>query len=232
MGTDGTATAGRGLSACAGGGHAGSVRAGGATWCGLALLVMLCAATTAHAQQTPRHDLRPYFGARSLDSEPSATAAMSCQLPVSKAAGSGLLWSRTLTAGGGSDGIELFQSGLRDAMSGARCRGVVTRRPDFVLEVSPEAGWAGRLLRVFVVTHNGADATLLVRTPDGSWRCEDDSWGTTHAGVDVDEAAPGAYAVWVGTYQPSSGNPATLYATDDPTIDARTCPDAPVESGP
>jgi hypothetical protein len=64
------------------------------------------------------------------------------------------------------------------------------------------------------VTHNGADATLLVNQPDTTWRCNDDSHGTLMPAIDFANPSGGQYDVWVGTYDASSHNPATFYITE------------------
>jgi hypothetical protein len=67
-----------------------------------------------------------------------------------------------------------------DSVTGEACgRSFVTRRPDFHFTFA--AGTSFPLLRFYVVTGNGADATLLINEPNTQWRCNDDhhheGWG-------------------------------------------------------
>lgn len=126
-------------------------------------------------------------------------------------------WGFNLTAGGGSNPIDLRSLGLTDSTTNDNCLGFVTRRPDFRFYF--EAGQRFPLARFYVITQNGADATLLVNQPDGSWRCNDDhhhqGWGhNLMPAIDFHNPQSGRYDVWVGTYDASSHNPATLYVTE------------------
>ena len=72
---------------------------------------------------------------------------------------------------------------------------------------------------MYVVTANGADATLLVNLPNTRWRCNDDhghsDWGNSlMPAIDFRNPQSGRYDVWVGTYDASRRNPATLYVTE------------------
>ncbi len=120
---------------------------------------------------------------------------------------------KRLTAGGGADGIEVNSLGISDAATGARCNaGFVTRSPDFRFNFTTGSNFA--FLRFYVETQNGADAMLLINQPDGSWRCNDDSFDSLNPTIDFNSPMGGQYDVWVGTYDRSSGNPARLYITE------------------
>jgi hypothetical protein len=120
------------------------------------------------------------------------------------------LWTQYLTAGGGSNPQNVWELNLFDSVEGTRCVGFVTRSPDYRFVYT-----GGRnLLRFYVETHNNADAMLLVNAPDTSWRCNDDSHSSLMPTVDFNNPQPGQYDVWVGTYDGSSRNPATFYATE------------------
>ena len=121
-------------------------------------------------------------------------------------------------AGGGRDFIDIGTLSLLDEATGEACgQAYVTRKPDFHFTLT-EAGQYS-LVRFWVVTENEADATLLINDPSGRWRCNDDhgheDWGVERAPA-VDFTAPesGRYDIWVGTYEQSSNNPATLYVTE------------------
>lgn len=127
-------------------------------------------------------------------------------------------WGFHLTAGGGSNPIDVSTLAIVDARSGARCtRAMVTRRPDF--HFSFQAGMTFSMVRFYVVTENNADATMLINQPDGRWRCNDDhahsGWGHgTMPVLDFDAPQTGRYDIWVGSYDASAHNPATLYVTE------------------
>lgn len=57
------------------------------------------------------------------------------------------------------------------------------------------------------------DVTLLINMPDGSWRCDDDSFGGTNPIVIVSGAPSGRYDIWVGTFGASTGS-ATFFVSE------------------
>ena len=92
---------------------------------------------------------------------------------------------------------------------GSPCVGYAAVRPDFRLQWEGSSGGAGNPLRIFFEAGNegeGAgdepgDATLLVRSPDGAWSCNDDARsGTRNPMVILDDPGPGRYEIWVGSY--------------------------------
>lgn len=127
-------------------------------------------------------------------------------------------WGFRLTAGGGSDAINVAELGLRDDVTGQPCtQAFVTRRPDF--HFTFEAGNTFSMVRFYVVTENNADATLLINQPDTRWRCNDDhgqpGWGNpTMPVIDFHNPMSGRYDIWVGSYDRSAHNPATLFVTE------------------
>lgn len=65
----------------------------------------------------------------------------------------------------------------------------------------------GKPLQFYV--QSAADTTLIVRTPKGAWRCDDDSFAKNPA-VRIADAPSGSYEVWVGAF--GGGRPAaTLF---------------------
>jgi hypothetical protein len=81
---------------------------------------------------------------------------------------------------------------------GQGCTGFVTAQPDLNITLTGTSP----SLRVYVdrVRGNG-DTTLIINKPDGTWICNDDSYGGVNPTVDLPNAAPGLYNVWVGSYQ-------------------------------
>ncbi len=127
-------------------------------------------------------------------------------------------WPFPLTAGGGRNPVDVATLNIVDAESGAACtRAFATRRPDFHFTFT--AGTTFPLLRFYVVTNNGADATLLINQPNTQWRCNDDHHreGWTQPlmpAIDFHNPAPGRYDIWVGSYDQSRSNPARLFVTE------------------
>ncbi|MCB9597355.1 MAG: hypothetical protein H6719_31815 [Sandaracinaceae bacterium] len=72
------------------------------------------------------------------------------------------------------------------------CAGHVPTAPHVDLSVQ-EPG------RARIVGRSSDDLVLLVRRPDGSWICDDDSAGSRDPML-VEDLEPGRYRVWVGTY--------------------------------
>jgi serine/threonine protein kinase len=92
------------------------------------------------------------------------------------------------------------------------CRGYGAQAPDFRLQWGSEGG----LLRFFFVPDgDGEDTGLVVNVPNGSWHCNDDSYGTLNPTVEFTSAATGQYDVWVTTYgSPGEFLPGTLHITE------------------
>jgi hypothetical protein len=159
---------------------------------GLAALIAL-ATTTVNAQDWRRE---PTFGATYLQSGFLPDPA-----------------TYSLTAGGGANPVNVADLNISDAQSGQRCgQSFIARSPDFRFYF--QEGSSFNFLRFYVVTHNGADATLLVNMPNTQWRCNDDSFGTLMPSLDFNNPPSGQYDIWVGTWDASSHNPATFYITE------------------
>lgn len=127
-------------------------------------------------------------------------------------------WGFRITAGGGRNPVDVATLGLADSTTGQACgRSYVTRRPDF--HFTFRAGTTFQLVRFYVTTDTGADATLLINQPDTRWRCNDDhgnsAWGNRLMPViNFTNPAAGRYDIWVGTYDATARNPATLFVTE------------------
>ena len=70
-------------------------------------------------------------------------------------------------------------------------------------------------LRIFFVsTDPKADAALIVRMPDGTWYCADDSLNSKQPILDViGNLSTGGVSVWVGSFDATITIPGTLYLT-------------------
>jgi hypothetical protein len=104
---------------------------------------------------------------------------------------------------------------VRSLNLGAGCVGYVTRQPDYIVNLtgtSPN-------LRFYVQVPGASpssptDTTLIINTANGGWRCNDDSHGGANPTVDIDNAAPGQYDVWVGSYQAGANARGRLFVTE------------------
>ncbi len=66
---------------------------------------------------------------------------------------------------------------------------------------------------LYIYAVSGEDTTILVNLPDGSWVCDDDSYGDGDPLVQIPAAADGLYDIWVGTYGDEPA-PATLFISE------------------
>lgn len=113
-----------------------------------------------------------------------------------------------LITGGG--GIDANSRGL-----GPGCVGFITATSDFrVLLTAP----ADFLRFIFIADAITSDATLVVRGPDGVFRCNNNANGLLNPAVDVQGAPSGDYAVWVGSLAPDAAVYGTLYLTQNALV--------------
>lgn len=104
----------------------------------------------------------------------------------------------TVTAGGPVDATTLTED----------CAGRIAARPSFSLRYT-----SGELPLIISATSD-ADTTLVVRAPDRSWHCNDDTLGLDPA-VRFDAPRSGRYQIWVGTFgEESAAAPATLHISE------------------
>ena len=114
--------------------------------------------------------------------------------------------------------IHVTSGGNLDAGSmglGSGCVGHVTRQPDYILHLTSRSP----SLRIYVTVPGAApvtptDTTLLVNAAHGHWHCNDDSYGTANPTVDLPNASPGQYDIWIGSYQSGHNVAGTLHITE------------------
>ena len=75
------------------------------------------------------------------------------------------------------------------------CRGHVQSQPDHIMYVQGRA----RYLRLYV--ESSSDTTMVIRTPDGRWLCDDDGGEGMNPMLEMDSWPAGQYLLWIGTYQ-------------------------------
>lgn len=90
------------------------------------------------------------------------------------------------------------------------CRGYITDAPDVRLNFQ-----GGSNLPLIISVASGADTTLVVNGPDGSWYCDDDSGNNgLNPLIRFNNPQSGQYDIWVGTYASASLAPAQLYISE------------------
>lgn len=86
------------------------------------------------------------------------------------------------------------------------CAGYVSARPDHLFNAT------GAFPNLRILINSSADTTLVVRRPDGTFMCNDDTDGTNPAVAGV--FPPGQYRIWVGSYQQGQNAPYKLGFTE------------------
>lgn len=99
---------------------------------------------------------------------------------------------------------------VRSLATAPSCRGNLTLEPDLILRLT-EPPTALRL-----AARASGDTTLVVRTPDGRWECDDDGGGNTNPELRLEHPLEGQYDVWVGSYHPEQNLEARV------TVEAHT----------
>ena len=104
------------------------------------------------------------------------------------------------------------QTRPRTGVRSSGCGGWVTAQPDFNFTLAQ----ADAFLRVYVDhAANNGDTTLIINKPDRSWVCNDDyQSGNLNPSIDLTNAAPGLYNVWIGSYQSGTQVHARLNITE------------------
>lgn len=97
-----------------------------------------------------------------------------------------------------------------DTASGDTCSGYFSDAPDFRMNFQSGSG-----LPLSITSLSDDDTVLLVHAPDGSWYCNDDTYGLNSA-VTFSDPTDGVYGIWVGTYSNPDGDyaPAELGFTE------------------
>ena len=104
--------------------------------------------------------------------------------------------------------VELTAGGSVDVNVGACSYGYVANAPDVKFRYSTSGG-----SNLYIYGISGEDTTILINTPNGTWLCDDDSYGDGDPIVVIPNAPGGRYDIWVGTYGDDL-SPATLYLSE------------------
>jgi hypothetical protein len=92
---------------------------------------------------------------------------------------------------------------------GPGCTGyIMNAQPDVRLNFT-----AGQQFPLNLYVISQADTTLAVNLPNGQWVCNDDA-NAFNPLVSLQQPMSGQYDIWIGTFQPGSTPPATLYISE------------------
>ena len=110
--------------------------------------------------------------------------------------------------------VEVVSGGDIDATTvdtgGVACAGFVTGQPDVIVQFDEMEGF---LRFAFRPSADGADATLVINDGQGNWHCNDDASGLNPV-VDIANAVPGQYDIWIGSYNSTDRIPGQLLVTE------------------
>jgi hypothetical protein len=95
---------------------------------------------------------------------------------------------------------------------GGGCSGYTTNAPSFSFNYT---SGAFATLRFYFIASDGADTTMVINGPSGTYSCVDDSFGTLHPTIDFNSPSSGRYDIWVGTYSAGVSIAGTLYVTEN-----------------
>ncbi len=95
-----------------------------------------------------------------------------------------------------------------DAATGGACAGFVSVAPAYRFTYNA----AGRPL--FLAALSEADTTLMVRTPNGDWLCDDDGGEGLNPLIRLDQPMSGRYDIWVGTFTSDVPQAATVHISE------------------
>jgi len=93
---------------------------------------------------------------------------------------------------------------------GGGCTGYMTSAPSF--SVNYTSG-AFPILQFYFV--GGGDTSMVINAPNGSYFCNDDSFGTLNPTISFNTPSSGRYDVWVGTFSSGGSIGGTLYVTEN-----------------
>ncbi|MFN8379586.1 MAG: hypothetical protein U0452_13040 [Anaerolineae bacterium] len=159
----------------------------------------------------------PFTGLTEINLVPAAQVQ---SLPTASALATGPLnpyaepnyGSAALNSGNPPYVVAVVGGGEQDASkANSSCVGAVSAQPDFRFD------WGGAAIPLRLFVTGEGDPTLVVLGPDGVFRCNDDSSNSVFPTVDIPAALPGAYAVWVGSYDTAATAPGRLTITEDLT---------------
>lgn len=110
--------------------------------------------------------------------------------------------------------VDVVSGGNLDASTantgGVACAGWVTAQPDVIVNFDEMSGF---LRFAFRPNNDGEDATLVINDGQGNWHCNDDASGLNPV-IDLADAPPGQYDIWIGSYSASENIAGQLLITE------------------
>ena len=91
--------------------------------------------------------------------------------------------------------IEVTAGGTEEVSERGCNYGFVAEAPDVDLYYTTSGSST-----LYIYAVSSEDTTILVNLPDGSWACDDDSYGDGDPILVIPGADAGLYDIWVGTY--------------------------------
>ena len=89
------------------------------------------------------------------------------------------------------------------------CRGFISNAPDVRLN------YTNGSYPLILSVASGADTTLVVNAPDGSWYCDDDGGvNGLNPAIRFNNPQGGQYDIWVGTYRSGNLESARLHISE------------------
>ncbi|MCL4246662.1 MAG: hypothetical protein KJ065_00780 [Anaerolineae bacterium] len=111
-----------------------------------------------------------------------------------------------MTAGGSID-LEANNPSLEPQV---HCTGFYNAAPNAIFRLNVPLTFI-RLF--FLADSNDGDATLVLRSPEGRWYCNDDSYNAVNPTLNVIDAPAGTYQLWLGSFGAEASIPGTFYMT-------------------
>ncbi len=90
------------------------------------------------------------------------------------------------------------------------CAGYTSSAPDYSVYYTSGAFPTLR----FYFMGGGSDTTMVINTATASYICADDSYGTFHPTIDINNPVSGRYDIWIGGYNANTSVSGTLYITE------------------
>ncbi len=143
----------------------------------------------------------------------ASTLALALVAGAAQAQSAGLYGQVSLTSGFEDDpyGVNVQAGGAENLSDtfGDDCHGWVTLEPSFMLHYQASDEWP-----LDIYTTGDVDTVVLVRAPDGSFWCDDDSGWEGEDWVNIETPASGEYAIWVGTFEQGASGAAQIFISE------------------
>ena len=93
-------------------------------------------------------------------------------------------------------GGSIVVASMTDGISECYAGGHVSEAPDYDLYYTASGDWP---LSIGAISEGDTDTMILINLPDGTWVCDDDSFGDLDPILTFSNPQSGLYSIWVGT---------------------------------